>query len=408
MENNLLDKDRQKVAQFLQAAESGAVQSGLSGPQREKINEFVVDQRNNYVNAAMIINSGRFSKSSPAYLEAVQSMNRVKSNLANLANQQKMIAENQAQYLDDFESDRISKANYDMDSSAIITDVYTGKADLKIDEAGNLMFGKDNQFKRYSDIANYSLKATDTANKLLNIADKLAASKYRMNNAALKLQKNRIKSMIEKGGRSELVSLIKDDLLPGFSDLEIPQELYKPENYGKLKDFFLDTMGNALEDVNNLLPKDPRFTENKNKDLKNKGKGTGIKKGKFGGRTFDERLTLYDAAYRLSTGDLIGGSPTYEFSFKIPGQDLNSTKYVMDFDKSQGKIALRKKGENTIYDFYTMDEFLKMIGLEGWMDNASQPGDGPPFKLQEDSEEDLENELSLSADYFIKKYSQEN
>lgn len=356
MDDNLLDKDRQQVAQFLQAAESGAAQAGLTGLQREKINEFVVDQRNNYVNAAMVINSGRFSKSSPAYLEAIQRMNRVKSNLANLANQQKMIAENQKQYLDDFQSDRISKANYDKNSPAMLTDVYTGKADLKIDELGNLMFGKDDKFKKYSDIANYSLKATDTANDLLNIADRLAASKYRMTNASLKLHKNRIKNKIDKGGRNELLSLIKDDLLPGFSDLEIPQELYNPENYSKLKDFFLGTLNTALDDINNSLPKDPKFNKTSEINIQPKSKYDS-------GASLQDRKNIQKAAIELLNKGSYKGSQYYSFTFK-GSDDKNSQKYFLYRDPNDGQLKYKKNRKSNVGQAIDLPTLNRELQLE--------------------------------------------
>ena len=341
MDDNLFDKDRVKAAQFLNAAEAGSIQAGLNPKQREKVNQYVVDQRNKYVNAAWAASSGRFDKKAPAYIELIQEMNQVKTNLSNLANQQKAVAENQQQYLDDFQSDRISKANYDPNSPSILMDVYTGNAELNIDEGGNLMFGKDGQFKRYSDLANYSLKATDTANSVLNVADKLAASKYRIPNASLKLQKNRIKSMIDKGGRNTLLSLIQDDLLPGFSDIDIPQELYKPENYSNLKNFFLGTLDSALDDVNNGLPQNPRLNKKNNTSSDNN-----TIPSVFGGRTLKERQTIARAAGSLlETGETPEGATSYKFTYRGPN-DVNTTKY--ELTTVDGNLALGTNGGSLV------------------------------------------------------------
>lgn len=260
MNEQLFEQDRIKAAEFLNLAESGSLQAGLSPEQREVINQYVVEQRNNYINHAMAAQSGRFAKTSPAYIESIQGMNKVKSNLANLATQQQKMAENQQQYLDDFQSDRISKANYDPTNPSSLMDVYTGKANVGVDEGGNLLFDSGNGFKKYGEIANYSLKAMDTANGMLDIFDKVYNSKYRLNNSAVQQAQNRIKSIVEKGGRNELLSLLKDDLLPGFKELPIPEEYYLPENYSKLKDYFLQTIGTALNDVNKELPIQPQRT----------------------------------------------------------------------------------------------------------------------------------------------------
>lgn len=355
MEDNLFDKDRIKAAQFLNAAEAGAIQAGLNPKQREKVNQYVIDQRNKYVNAAWAASSGRFDKKAPAYIELIQEMNQVKTNLFNLANQQKAVAENQQQYLDDFQSDRISKANYDPHSPSVLMDVYTGNADLQIDEAGNLMFGKDGQFKRYSDIADYTLKATDIANAVLNVADKLAASRYRVPNASLKLQKNSIKSIIDKGGRKSLLSLMQDDLLPGFSDIEIPQELYKPENYSNLKNFFLSTLDNALDDVNNSLPQNPKFIQKTNPTP------TQSNPNKVGGKTLQERTAILRAARELLKTGKTQGATEYKFTYK-GSNDANSQKYRLTVDDDKN-LRFRKDVEGSDWEKISEQNLLKELGF---------------------------------------------
>jgi hypothetical protein len=355
MEDDLFDQDRAKAAQFLNAAEAGATQAGLNPKQREKVNQYVIDQRNKYVNAAYAASSGRFAKTTPAYMEIIQEMNQVKTNLSNLANQQKALAENQKQYLDDFQSDRLSKANYDPNSPSILMDVYTGNADLSVDEGGNLMFGKEGQFKRYSDIADYSLKATDTANEILNVADKLAASRYRVPNASLKLQKNRIKTIIDKGGRNSLLSLMRDDLLPGFNDIEIPQDLYKPENYSKLKNFFLGTLDSALDDVNNGLPQNPKFTQNNNNTLNQPSSS------KVGGKTLQERTAIIKAAGELLATGKTQGTNEYKFTYK-GSNDANSQKYRLTVDDNKN-LMFRKDVEGSEFVPISQDDLIKELGF---------------------------------------------
>ena len=355
MDDNLFDKDRIKAAQFLNAAEAGAIQAGLNPKQREKVNQYVIDQRNKYVNAAWAAGSGRFDKKAPAYIELIQEMNQVKTNLSNLANQQKAVAENQQQYLDDFQSDRISKANYDPNSPSVLMDVYTGNADLQIDESGNLMFGKDGQFKKYSDIADYSLKATDTANTVLNVADKLAASRYRVPNASLKLQKNRIKSIIDEGGRKSLLSLIQDDLLPGFGDIEIPQELYKPENYSNLKNFFLSTLDSALDDVNNGLPQNPKFIQ------KTSSTPTQSNPSKIGGKTRQERAAIVKAAGDLLKTGKTQGLNEYKFTYK-GSNDANTQKYILTVDDDKN-LMFRINTPGSEFVPISRENLIKELGF---------------------------------------------
>ena len=362
MEEELLMQDRAKIADFLNKADSGEATSGLNNKQREKVTRYVVDQRNKYVNAAFAAGSGRFKKSAPAYIEAVEEMNQVKSNLANLANQQKQLSANQEQYLDDFQADRISKSNYNPLNPSMLTDVYTGNIDLSIDDFGNLMFGKEGKFKKYSDIASYSLKDTDSANKILNIADRLAASRYKIPDTSLKLYSNRIKTMIDKTGRNGLMSLIKDDLLPGFEVSQIPQEFYKRENYAQLKNYFLETMDNAMRDINNNLPINPKFYRKKTGN-NNIGGPT-----KIGGKTKEDRLKILKAANDLISTGKTQGSNEYEFTFKGTN-DANSTKYILTADGD--KLKFRKNEGGSEFMVLSMSDLKKELGLQ----NQSAPGD---------------------------------
>lgn len=354
MEEELLIQDRNKIADFLNRADSGEVTSGLNSKQREKVNQYVVDQRNKYVNAAFAAGSGRFKKNAPGYIEAVEEMNRVKSNLANLANQQKQLSKNQEQYLDDFQSDRISKSNYNPLNPSMLTDIYTGSAELSVDDFGNLMFGKEGKFQKYSDVASYSLKDTESANKIINIADRVAASKYKMPDTSLKLYSNRIKTMIDKTGRNGLMSLIKDDLLPGFGDIQIPEEFYKRENYAELKNYFLETMDNALTDINNNLPTNPKF--NKNTNLPN-AQNT----GEIGGKTKEDRLKILNAAGKLLRGEKISGSDKYMFTFK-GSNDANSTPYIMSTNE-KNELTYKRKGYDGDFQPLKMEDLKRELGF---------------------------------------------
>ena len=226
-EEQLLSRDRQKVAQFLSLAESGTVQAGLTSKQQQQQREYIMRQRDIYANAAFRAQDKLIPKTSPAYLENIQEMNQVKSNLENLALQQKAIGENQQQYLDDVESGRVSKANYVNGKSNGLADIYSGQANINIDDFGNIIFEVDGEYKPYAQLADYSLKAIDTANGILDMVDKVASSKTPLNQAQMGIFNNRIKSILDKASKADVISLVKDDLLPGFENIDIDSELFK-------------------------------------------------------------------------------------------------------------------------------------------------------------------------------------
>lgn len=253
-EEQLLSKDRQKVAQFLSLADSGTVQAGLTPKQKQQQTEYIMRQRDIYANAAFRAQDKLIPKTSPAYLQNIQEMNQVKSNLENLAVQQKAIGDNQQQYLDDVENGRISKANYVDGKSNGLADIYSGVANMNIDNFGNLTFEVDGEYKPYAQVADYSLKSIDTANGILDLVDKVASSKKPMNKAQMGMFDNRIKSIINEASRSDVVSLIKDDLLPGFESIDIDNEMFKTENLPALKDIVINTINSAANDINNSIP----------------------------------------------------------------------------------------------------------------------------------------------------------
>lgn len=250
--NKLVQADRDKVGKFLSIAESGAAKSGLTPEQQQRQREYVQRQADAYSNAAFRASHKDLSPTDPGYLDAVREMNGVRNNLENLATQQKAIEKNQKQFLDDFSEGRISKANYSDGTTMPLADVYSGVSNMEIDEYGNLMFEDGaGEFKPYTQLADYSLKSYDVANSLLSDIEKIADSKKGLSNAQMGLFKNKITATINEAGRSDILSILNDDLLPGLGDLDIPEELMRPENIGKLKNFVIDTVGNAGNDINN-------------------------------------------------------------------------------------------------------------------------------------------------------------
>jgi hypothetical protein len=367
------DLDRRKVAEFLNKAESGAVKAGLSDSQKQRVNEYVVQQRDEYANAALRAKSGGLDKTSPGYLEAVQQMNQVKSNLENLALQQKAITDNQQQYLDDVNEGRISEANYIDGKNNGLADIYSGAASMAIDDFGNINFEVEGEYKPYTNLANYYLKSTDTANNILNIFDKLADSKKPFNQAKMGMVKNNLESILNGADRSDIVSLIKDDLLPGFKNMNVPEDLFQVDNLPQLKQFMLDSMNNAAADINNRNIKNINNinTASKGSDKIDKS----VKTKKIGGKTLEERQTIARALKSLQDKGEYQGSDKVQFSFKGTN-DPNSTKYEM---------------------FY----------------NTSSIGDGPGFYFRNKSSasnkpvkislEDLSKELGLPVESFASK-----
>jgi len=298
-EEQLLSKDRQKVAQFLSLAESGTVQAGLTPKQQQQQREYIMHQRDIYANAAFRAQDKLIPKTSPAYLENIQEMNQVKSNLENLALQQKAIGENQQQYLDDVESGRVSKANYVNGKSNGLADIYSGQANMNIDNFGNITFEVDGEYKPYAQLADYSLKAIDTANGILDIVDKVAGSKTPLSQAQMGIFNNRIKSILDGASKADVISLVKDDLLPGFENIDIDSELFKTEKLADLKTQVQNIITTAAKDINDSI-----VTPRRGGGRKSSATSTPKEKAFYGfdedSKKYYKRVMLPDGSYNLS------------------------------------------------------------------------------------------------------------
>ena len=156
------------------------------------------------------------------------------------------------------------------------------------------------EFKPYTQLADYSLKSYDTANSLLSDIGKIADSKKGLSDAQMGLFKNKIATTINDASRSDILSMIGDDLLPGLDNLEIPEDLTNPENIGQLKSFIIETIGNAGTEIN-----DSFFTPSGSGSDPNKKTKDGYVMGSNTGIPLDQRQSYFDQITNMPAGDRI-------------------------------------------------------------------------------------------------------
>lgn len=377
--NKLVQADRDKVGKFLAVAESGAVRSGLTPEQQRKQREYVQRQADIYSNAAFRATNKGLKPTDPAYLDNVREMNGVRNNLENLAAQQKAIEKNQKQFLDDFNEGRISKANYADGSTMPLVNIYSGEANMEIDDYGNLMFEDGlGKFKPYTQLADYSLKSYDTANSLLSDIEKIADSKKGLSDAQMGLFKNKIATTINEASRSDVLSMISDGLLPGLDDLEIPEDLTNPENIGQLKSFIIETIGNAGTEINDSFFNSSSSDSGSGSDLGSGSDSDSSKKTKDGyvmgsntGIPLDQRQSYFDQITNLEAGDKIkiegfsgsndpkptrkGGRGKVDYTIVSKGDgtyaylgiDSKTNKEVTSGEISEAQLKLEMLGEGS-------------------------------------------------------------
>jgi hypothetical protein len=240
----LPEDDNASTAAYIEKLNTGSAKLGLPPGSKQKINSYLIGLRSKYADAARRV--GRLRSDSPEYFEHVATMNSVNQAMQTLADQVDSFNENQVGYIKDFDNNALSKSDEIDGKASAISKLYRGDLDLNINEDGTLNFGLEGKYSPYSAMASHAVKDFDTADQLLKLANKMYETQEIMGTQRKNLVMNQVKSLIQQGGRTTILSLINDDLIPGFDTSKIPQELYKIENYPKLEQYFLNTVTQGL------------------------------------------------------------------------------------------------------------------------------------------------------------------
>ena len=256
----LPEDDNASTAAYIEKLNTGGAKLGLPPGSKAKINSYLVDLRNKYADAARRV--GRLRSDSPEYQEHVATMNSVNQSMQTLADQVDSFNQNQVGYIQDFDNNALSKSDEINGKASAISKLYRGDLDLAINEDGTLNFGLEGKYSPYSAMASHSVKDFATADKILKLTNDMYNTKEPMGSARKNLVLNQVKGLIQQGGRDAVLSLMNDDLIPGFENMKVPEELYKTENYPKLQQFFLDKVTNGLEAAANAGYNDKVAEEN--------------------------------------------------------------------------------------------------------------------------------------------------
>lgn len=259
--SSLDDDDHVKTTDFIERVNSGSAKLGLSSKAQEQLNSYLLDIRKKYANASL--RASHLNAASSEYQKHAQTMNNVNDAVKTLAKQVEAYKAGQVEYIKDFDNDSLSHADKVNGKASAISKLYRGDLDMQVNEDGTLNFGEEGKFVPYSAIATHSIKQYDLADKMLKLTNDIYKTAAPMTPNRKALVINQIKSMIGKaGGRDAVISLMSDGLIPGFEDMDVPQDLYQPENYPKLQQYFLDHIGEGIEGAANAGYADKVAIEN--------------------------------------------------------------------------------------------------------------------------------------------------
>ena len=244
--SSLDTEDHTKTTDFIERLNSGGAKLGLSEKAQEQLNSYLLDVRKKYANAAL--RASHLNANSPEYQKHTLTMNQVNEAVKTLAKQVEAYKTGQVEYIKDFDNDSLSHADKVNGKAGAISKLYRGDLDMQVNEDGTINFGEGGKFVPYSAIASHSIKQYDLADKMLKLTNDIYKTAAPMTPNRKSLIVNQIKSMIGKaGGRDAVISLMSDGLIPGFEGIEVPKDLYKPENYPQLQQYFLDHIGEGID-----------------------------------------------------------------------------------------------------------------------------------------------------------------
>lgn len=358
----------------------------LNSTQQMAVTNFLVENKNVYANAASEI-ARLDDPSDPRYMELREKMNSVQNSFKNLAGQVNGYKEDKIAYLKDFDDRRISDGN-DISALSSASKIYTDEGNFGISEGGNLNFWNNDkeEYESYTDVEKPFLKDFKSANNILSLNEKVYSAGSSLSGARQNMIRNKLKNMINSGGRDTLLSLASDDfLIEGGLNLEDPS-LFDPANQDLLQDAVLNSYMDALIDTAAQGARDKKPA---------RGKGSGGFSGalqdeiNLSGPVVEEAMQFSNLGGLADKGDKATAIARYINSTNLSSKSMpyisraeffEDYMDVMDFDDDE--VAEAEK------------EFTKEYGnSQIFKYNGSNPGDSRGINV------DINNPQSLYKFY---------
>lgn len=232
----------QKVGKMLSQLDTNVDLTGVSPAQQKIVKNFLLDKRQEYVDAANAI--AQYSPTDREYMDYADIMQSVNNEIASLSNNLKAYKTSQAEFLEDGFKNRLSDADTTKINTA--TDIYGRDADFNI-KSGNLMFRTEGGEVNYSDFRNPAIKAYDTANAIMKMTETV-------NSTGEKLTQNqkdslRLQLLSAFDGNPEILQSIAVDKLlsPGMLNIDYTQF----NDVASLQEGVINSLMNGFEKVAN-------------------------------------------------------------------------------------------------------------------------------------------------------------
>ena len=238
-----------KVSTYINQLNSDVDLTNLDSSQQQAVTNYLVQEKNKYAEAAVQITKIE-DPSSQEYLDYRDQMNGIQRSFGNLANQLNKYKEDKVSYLKDFDDRRVSDGN-EIGSLKKASRIYTDEGSMGIGPGGQVTFWDDDdgKYENYSTIQKPFLKDFKAADSILSLNESVYNAGESLTGARKDMIRNKLKNMINSGGRDTVMSLASDDfLIDGGLNLQDPS-IFEPENQDLLADTVLNSYMNALTDT---------------------------------------------------------------------------------------------------------------------------------------------------------------
>lgn len=245
----------QRLSKYLKKLPSDVDLSQIPTKYRGNISDFLSQQKQEYVNAANSVDE--YEVGSQDYMDRVAKMNQIKSSFENLDKQMKLYGENKKELIEDIEGQTTSLYGENQANINLLTSVYNEELDMMIDETGNVKFvGVDGELS-LNDMPDYAIKDYETASAMTKMGvgiyqNALKTGQVLNQNNPLYFQyQNQLKTAIDQGGASTLMSILHDGLVGNVvlaDGMKDQIQAYKDGNlsFAELRDQVVDSYMGVL------------------------------------------------------------------------------------------------------------------------------------------------------------------
>ena len=343
-----------QIAGYVNKMKSNIDLTGVHPAQQKAIQSFLIDQKNQYVQAANEI--AKYSASDPEYMHYADIMNSVNNSFVNAANTLKTYKASQTEFIDDFQNGRLSDGDLALKKQA--GEIYSPDATFTV-ENGDFIFTDSSGDKiNYRDFKNPPNKAYKTATSIANIANTVYKSGAKLSPT----QKATIRLQLEEAFHTDpnvLRSIAADGFFTGQPMAISQEQLNDATNIDELQDIVINQIltgisASANQGYNEKMAKQRRGSSN-NPTKQYKTPETKYLTSK---ESPDGKAGNYAVYLPYNPGDpikyvAIGGSsstPSPTTTQTSPTNNINNDKMKLAEDFIKSKFPKLKPGSKEFTD----------------------------------------------------------